>query len=334
MAKAKKAERDELLKIELLQRPALFKGLQPEELAKLSASSALQSFKDGESVFCHGEEGEALYIVKKGAVRIVDPKTDPPTDIARFIEGELFGELDLFEETPRSFDALAEGATQLLILPRPGLKFESLLAKEPELFSRILTRLLSQIANRIREANRLVSEKAPWVEELKRQLYYDKLTGLYNKTYFDEEFSREIQEQGAMVAFIAVKPDNFKLINDGYGHEAGDKALSLLAESLVKEAAPDGQVFRLGGDELFIVLKAKDWAAASRVAQNILRSVKEINLGEVVGNSGLRLTVSLGVACYPTERLTPAQVLELAVKRMFLARQAGGDRLTGEEGDA
>lgn len=334
MAKAKKAERGEILKIELLQKPALFRGLQPDELAKLAASSALQSFNDGEAVFCHGEEGDALYIVKKGAVRIVDPKTDPPTDIARFIEGELFGEMDLFEEAPRSFDALAEGTTELLVLPKPGLKFESLLSKETKLFSRILTRLLSQIANRIREANRLVSEKAPWLEELKHQLYYDKLTGLYNKTYFDEEFSREIQEHGEGAAFLAVKPDNFKLINDGYGHEAGDKVLSLLANTLAEQAAPDGQAFRLRGDELFIVLKNKNRAATLKLAREILASVKQINLAEMVGDWGLQLTVSLGIAFYPSESFTPAQVLDLAVKRMFLARQAGGDRLIGEEGDA
>ncbi|HEQ72490.1 MAG TPA: cyclic nucleotide-binding domain-containing protein, partial [Spirochaetia bacterium] len=104
----------------LLERVSLFRELRPEELELIAAYSDLVHFSDGETIFTHGTNGESLYIVSGGAVRIIADGTGTGQDIARFIGGELFGELDLFEESVRTVDAVAEGRTDLLIFPRPG----------------------------------------------------------------------------------------------------------------------------------------------------------------------------------------------------------------------
>jgi CRP-like cAMP-binding protein len=244
-------------KKELLKRVSLFQKLKDEELSLVALYSSFSEFKDGETVFAAGTDGESLFVVKKGLVRIVAENEGELRDIARFIEGELFGELDLFEDTPRSAAALAETDTTLLVFPQPGLVFSSLLAQHPALFARILNKLLAQISVRIRETNTLLSEKTPWIDDLRKQLLYDKLTGLYNKSYLEDELKTELARWGGVTSLLAVKPDNFKLINDGYGHEAGDKALRLLAEAVKSGVGRDDIVVRFRGDEFIAILPKK-----------------------------------------------------------------------------
>src|SRR5208337_1651084 len=101
--------------------------------------------------------------------------------------------------------------------------------------------------------DRLISEKAPWIEDLKRQLLRDKLSGLYNRAYLEEELPRLVAA-GRPVSLLVVKPDNFKTINDTCGHEAGDKTLVLIAEAL-KSCLTEGDLgIRYRGDEYCAVL--------------------------------------------------------------------------------
>jgi diguanylate cyclase (GGDEF)-like protein len=311
----------------LLQHVALFRKLKSDELDVIARYSEFISYADGDEIFAAGTDGESLFVVERGSVRIIAGDNGGARDIAQFIEGELFGELDLFEDAPRTVSAAAESDTVLLAFPRPGLAFADLLKRHPALFARILNKLLAQVSQRIRETNKLVSEKTPWIDDLRRQLLFDKLTGLYNKNYLEEDFTAQLPRWGRSSVLLAVKPDNFKDVNDGYGHEAGDKALRRLAETVAAAAGKNGVGVRFRGDELMAVLPDTDVDAAERTARDLLKAISAIDLSPIINNDSITLTASIGLAAYPAHGDRAAIIVEKAVARMFDARRDGGNKV-------
>ena len=318
-------------KLALLRRAALFAPLTPAELRLLAAGSAYVSFAPAERIFGEGPHDQELHLVKAGAVAIRKRAADgTERDIARFIEGEVFAEMDLLDESPRTAAAFADGAVTLLRFPAPGLAFRDLLEKKPEAWARILEKLLGVMAGRIRAANRLVSEKTPWVEELKRQLHRDKLTGLFNRTYLDEEFAGFLARSGR-TALLVLKPDNFKAINDTCGHDAGDRTLVMLGELVRSRLAEGDAGVRYRGDEFCLVLPGRVPARALEAAGAVREAVRALDMRKATGREFPPLTASLGVAVSPDDGPDAKALVARAFERMWDARSAGGDRVLPEE---
>jgi diguanylate cyclase (GGDEF)-like protein len=314
-------------KLALLRRAELFASLAPAELRLVAADSACVTFGPGERIFGEGPHGEELHVVKEGAV-VIRKRSDDGTerDIARFIEGEAFAEMDLLDASPRTAAAYAEGAVTLLRFPAPGRAFRDLLEKKPAAWARILEKLLGAIAGRIRAANRLVSEKTPWVEELKRQLHRDKLTGLYNRTWLEESLAGFLGRPGG-TALLVLKPDNFKAINDTCGHDAGDRTLVMLGE-LVRSRLREGDAgVRYRGDEFCLVLPSRDPGAARAEAAALGDAVRGLDMRKATGREFAPLTGSVGVAAAPADAADAKALVAAAFERMWAARSAGGDRV-------
>jgi diguanylate cyclase len=315
----------------LLGRASLFSRLPPDELDLIARFSGYRSYAPGEVVFAQGTHREELYLIKQGGVSIRRREQDEEEqEIARFVDGEVFGEMDLLDPTPRTASAVAEGEATLLVFP-DGIEFSRLLAKHPEGFARILRTLLGEIARRIRAIDRLVSEKTPWIEELRRQLHRDRLTGLYNRAFLEEELPRICAAQ-SRACLLVVKPDNFKAVNDTFGHEAGDKTLMLLSE-MVKSHLSDGDLgARYRGDEYCVVLPGRGAREAAAVAEALRAAVAGIDLRQATGSDSIALTGSVGIACYPAPSADARQLVANAFARMLEARGAGGDRVSAEAG--
>lgn len=104
---------------DFLKQVPLFQSLRPEDMKLLSASVSTQSVKKGVAFFHQGTEGTALYIIKKGSVKIVLPSSrGDEVILAIFSEGDFFGEMALLDWMPRSADAVALESCELLILSR------------------------------------------------------------------------------------------------------------------------------------------------------------------------------------------------------------------------
>jgi diguanylate cyclase (GGDEF)-like protein len=190
------------------------------------------------------------------------------------------------------------------------------------------------VAGRIRSTNQLLSQRSPWVEELKKLVFVDKLTGLYNRTWLFEELERELEGKRSGTSILIVKPDNFKLINDTYGHDAGDQTLLALAETVMQAAEERGVAARHGGNVFAIVCKNGNAREARSLAALVRRRVREIDLEPIIGNSEVTLTASVGIdRMLPGGRGgKPVNSIETAFERMLAARSSGGDR-TSDSGD-
>jgi diguanylate cyclase (GGDEF)-like protein len=318
-------------KLALLSKAGLFSQLVETELRTISRYSGYRSFAKGELIFPEGSHRQELYLIKNGIVvirRMSEGGNGDGQDIARFVAGEVFGEMDLLDTAPRNASAIAEEPATLLVFP-DVVPFQELLEKHPLVFARILRKLLGEIAGRIRAIDRLVSEKAPWIEELKRQLLRDKLSGLYNRAHLEEQLPRLLTGVRP-VSLLVVKPDNFKAINDLCGHDAGDRTLVLIAEAL-KTCLGEGDLsFRYRGDEYCAVLPGRPAQDAMRIGESVRMAVSRVDVAQITGGAVTSLPASVGVSTWPDSAADTRSLVATSFERMMKARGDGGNKVLGD----
>jgi diguanylate cyclase (GGDEF)-like protein len=187
------------------------------------------------------------------------------------------------------------------------------------------------VSGRTREANALVKENSPIVRELKRQVYGDKLTGLYNKAYLEENLGSLLSTP---LALVMMKPDNFKDINDRFGHEAGDAALVLMAGELGRavDASAAGEralgkpgiAVRYMGNELAAILPGRDRGSALEAARFIQDRLSSLDLSSATGDASSRFSMSLGIALYPEHGADASALIAAAEGLPLVGRGRGG----------
>ncbi len=314
-------------KTDLLKNVSLFSKLGATELAVVAEYSEYYDYQEGEVVFEEGTTRGELYILSRGEI-VISKLTDQgkSVDVARYIAGDCFGELSILDAKPRTGTATATSPTTLLIFPQRSLSFGELLERHPAVFAQILHKLVAIIAGRIRSTNLLISERSPWVEQLRRQLLSDELTGLYNRTFLDEDLKQLLPGYGGQSCVLMVKPDNFKLINDTYGHEAGDEVLKLLANT-VKGAIRNSDIaVRYRGNEISVILPGTDPETAYDIGEGIRNAIRQMDTGTALEGKRIPVTGSVGIAVYPQDSSDSAVLVELAFARMWEVREAGGNR--------
>lgn len=158
-----------------------------------------------------------------------------------------------------------------------------------------------------------------------RQLaYYDSLTGLANRTLLADMITRELagtSDYGSKGALIFIDIDNFKLVNDTYGHSWGDKLLIDIGGKLSELVGANGVVARLGGDELIVFLpgvgERQDAAqAADKVMQLFEQAI-------TVNQHSFQVTASAGVVIYPENGCSIDELLRNADTAMYSAKNSG-----------
>jgi len=164
---------------------------------------------------------------------------------------------------------------------------------------------------------------------------HDPLTGLVNRRRFEEELDRAIAEARRYApagALLVVDLDNFKYVNDTYGHAVGDRLLLAVTRALRARLRESDVVARLGGDEFGIILARTSLEDARSAAADLLRAIREEACVQVEGRA-VRVSASVGVtAITALEGTTGEQLLAEADVAMYDAKEAGRDRLSLSEG--
>jgi diguanylate cyclase (GGDEF)-like protein/PAS domain S-box-containing protein len=152
----------------------------------------------------------------------------------------------------------------------------------------------------------------------------DALTGLYNRHRFNEESSRmmaDAQRGNSRLALLYFDLDEFKFINDTFGHQAGDAMLIRVAGDVASQVRRNEIFSRLGGDEFAILVPDISDNMLRVLAERIVRSISMLKF-EFEGQS-LRLTTSLGIAIYPDHAGTVDELVAHADAAMYQAKEAG-----------
>ena len=166
------------------------------------------------------------------------------------------------------------------------------------------------------------------LEVLEHRSVTDPLTGLFNRYHFDATMTREIarcRRYNAPLSLLLIDVDRLKLLNDRWGHHAGDQALSRVAIAIQKSLRGTDIAARLGGDEFAIILPDTDAVAGLIVATRIRRNLVE--------NASTMVTVSGGLVELPrdAEPASAIQLMLVADHALYAAKNSGGNNVVQRE---
>ncbi len=210
------------------------------------------------------------------------------------IEGKIVGCISINSDQPNAFDA-------------QDLQFFSVIGY--------------QMGASLKHIQRLSS--------IKNIAIYDTLTNLYNRRYFEERFEVEAQKAffgETPLSIVMVDIDHFKKINDTLGHTEGDKVLKEIADLLKKSVRKKDTIARYGGEEFVLILPDAGLEESFMIAERIRRLVE--NTTFEVGQTQLHLTVSLGIANFPSHRVRSKEdLIRIADQALYEAKRGGRNRV-------
>jgi len=230
------------------------------------------------------------------------------------------GDIDRFVRTVRG--QVQRRGDQLLLLAEHDVS-------DLEQLNATVLRLNEEMAQMQRDLVRTNRQLHRDKAEIRRLMLTDPLTGAANRRSFNERCGDEIgridtgdDSPAGRLALIMADIDHFKLVNDQYGHEAGDRALIVFVETMRERTRDDDLVVRLGGEEFCVVLPGSGPGEAMQVAERIRAGFCETDIDGI----DRRLSCSFGVACW-----RPGQdidgLLRVADQALYRAKDSGRNRV-------
>lgn len=229
-------------------------------------------------------------------------------------------------------DLPLEGIRSLLVLPLPYgeevLGTIVLASERPGAYSQELRERLEVIAH----SAAISIKNAQHFELIRKMATTDGLTGLVNHRQFQvryEEAMARARRTGSPFGLLLIDIDHFKLVNDEHGHPVGDEVLRSVARRLSQTVREVDLVARYGGEEFVVLLEG----AAPEGARTMAERIREAVAAEPIaaGGKALRVTISLGLACYPLHGDGRELLLELADQALYAAKRGGRNQVRVHE---
>ncbi|HUE77482.1 MAG TPA: PleD family two-component system response regulator [Longimicrobiales bacterium] len=191
----------------------------------------------------------------------------------------------------------------------------------PELEARVRSMLrIKRLQDQLEEKNR----------ELEELSIRDGLTGLFNHRHMHDLLTDEFERSGRSgepLSVVMFDLDRFKEVNDTYGHQAGDRVLVELADILRETAREIDKLGRYGGEEFMVILPGSDPDAGMTFADRVREHVENQKF-DIQSQQPLRMTISAGVATYPTDDADgPRRLVHYADRALYSAKNSGRNRV-------
>jgi diguanylate cyclase (GGDEF)-like protein len=291
--------------VDMLQAMPLFRTLGRDELAEVVRGAIDQLYPAGHVIAREGAPADSLFVVLSGRVRVMETARDSRAELvlSELGAGEIFGELGVLRNQPRSATVVAVERTHILLLP-------------PDNFLRAVERvptlalgLVQVLAARLGDADRKLARYAP-----------DPLTGLMSRRAFFEQYRRlaagaRRRRTGALLILLDVL--ELRTINDRHGYAFGDEVLKAIADALLEATRTTDLVARYGGDEFAVLLVDVEPKDVSSVVDRVVAQVEQ---GKRRRDLPDRVAVSLGVAFSTTPAATPDDLFRTADADMLRRR--------------
>jgi diguanylate cyclase (GGDEF)-like protein len=165
---------------------------------------------------------------------------------------------------------------------------------------------------------------------LETMVSIDNLTKVYNRNYYDKQLGLEMERairNKKYLAFLMIDIDDFKSINDRYGHDVGDDVLRLVANTFKSHLRKIDLLFRFGGEEFVVLLPGAGREAAERTAERIREVVSGSGLSRR-NDSEVRVTISIGGCIYPTDAQSEAELFKKADMALYASKAKGKNTVT------
>ncbi|MDP3538763.1 MAG: diguanylate cyclase [Azonexus sp.] len=173
-----------------------------------------------------------------------------------------------------------------------------------------------------------VLETKRLMESLKDSTLRDPMTGLNNRRFLEEYVETliaSVQRKRTSAAILMLDLDYFKMVNDTYGHDAGDAVLKALSTLLKQSVRASDLLIRYGGEEFLIILIDSQGQAAEQVAEKIRQSVEALKVQ--VSGIVIQKTISIGISDFPTDSETFWQAVKFADVALYQAKEQGRNRV-------
>ncbi len=304
----------------LLEGLELFQGVNADDVQDMLQRCDRRDLEEGEMLLSPGARNEHVFIVLSGSVNVHVGSPDAPI-LATMEVGACVGEMSIIEDRDPSAYVLGAEATHLLVI------HQSVLWEMVDASHAFAKNLLIVLSERVRSHNRVIADSYGELRKFERHATTDALTGLGNRHTMEDAFLREIkrcEQDEQPISLIMIDIDNFKTFNDQFGHLAGDRALSAVANILQHQFRPRDLLVRYGGDEFAVLLPEVNEELALAIAERVRKAVS----GET-GDSGdsliqIPIRISMGVAELEGSSDLSA-LIRAADAALYRAKHAGRD---------
>jgi diguanylate cyclase (GGDEF)-like protein len=166
-------------------------------------------------------------------------------------------------------------------------------------------------------------------QTVERQAVTDELTGLSNRRRFQDALAAEVERSKRFdqpVGLVMLDLDDFKAINDTYGHQQGDVVLREVAKILRDSSREIDEPARYGGEELAVVLPGTDVSGAFNLAERVRVGIEQLEVPLLNGAGTIRVTASCGVATLPALAYDQRSLVEAADEALYRAKRTGKNK--------
>jgi diguanylate cyclase (GGDEF)-like protein len=297
---------------------AFASGLDRQTLLQVVAETALGA--------CEAEYGMIALSGREGAEAEAGTASEPIQDVAVAAEGEALRRDDLISRQDGNRHALASPLRRLGDTPvSVGVMT---VAREGEPFSKaesdVFLYLLGQVSSSI--------ENIALHEMVSEQAVTDELTGLSNNRRFRELFEKEAaraQRFGHELSLVMLDIDDFKRVNDTYGHLQGDSVLHTVGRILASESRGVDEPARYGGEEFVVSLPETGLTGAIELAERVRARIEAKRIPRTNGEGTMSVTASVGAATIPDSADGARALIAAADAALYEAKRAGKNRVEG-----
>ncbi|RDY69949.1 sensor domain-containing diguanylate cyclase [Halobacillus trueperi] len=294
------------------------KLIEEKERQRVESESRYESVVETspDSIFLHDEEDRIIYVNQAGMDLLGAEKAVEllGQDIKKFLYNEPY------EDIRKRLSTLLSGGYVKGPIERQLLRMDGSII-DVELHGGLVE--YHQI-KAVQTICRNISERRKQQHQLEEMAYHDQLTNIPNRRYFFEKLEDElkrVKHQDSIFALLFFDLDNFKQINDRYGHQIGDELLVIFTKRLSQGLRKTDTLSRLGGDEFVILLSdLADTKHPRQVADRMLdRVLRPIHLQ----GCEIEISVSIGVSIYPEHGVDQGELLTKADRALYKAKENG-----------
>ena len=163
-----------------------------------------------------------------------------------------------------------------------------------------------------------------------KQAITDSVTSIYNRSYLEQSLKYEFKkafDKKSQLSVIMIDIDNFKSVNDDYGHKIGDLVLLQVAKIIQSNIRDIDFVARYGGEEFMVALPEIGSDRSFEIAERIRRAVEEAVFYGIHESIPINVTISLGLACYPMQASNLDELMKKADEYLYAAKKAGRNQV-------